>query len=186
EELATMSRAPQVTAVLLVCLAGVWIFAATTQPSPVSNHWASAYGQMAAARSGACSVLLPDGRVLIAGGEQSTGPIASSEFFGPDGRFTAAPSMMDARSAHACALLPDGRALALGGRTAGGITNAVEIYDPSTNTWTAGPAMLQPRSGATVSTLNDGRILVAGGDTGSGATATIELYDPVTAQFTPA
>jgi hypothetical protein len=177
---------PKLISVLgTTAVVGFWIFAASSPTNPISNRWASAYGQMTAARSGACSVLLNDGRVLIAGGERATGALASSEFFGTDGRFTPGPAMMDARSGHGCALLSDGRVLAAGGRTASGITTATEIFDPSSNAWVAGPPLTSARAGASVSSLADGRILLAGGDTGAGASSSLETYDQKTGKFTP-
>jgi Kelch motif len=108
-----------------------------------SGTW-SATASMASARSGASSVLLQDGRVLITGGTDASGPLASAELY--SGSFSPADSMLLARSNHASVTLNDGRVLVLGGSTAFGPTNETEIYNPSTNTWTVGNAMAASRS----------------------------------------
>src|SRR6059058_2488309 len=73
-----------------------------------TGTWAPA-GNMTAVRSGAATVLLQDGRLLITGGDSASGPVASAEFFDPSGNFFPAPPMSYARSKHTAVLLPDGR-----------------------------------------------------------------------------
>src|SRR6266851_3556258 len=149
-------------ALLFVCIAGFFMQGARSVPTP--NGWAQVLSQMTAGRSNACSVLLPNGNLLITGGIGQDGTLSSAEFFSHDGRFHPAPHMMNARSGHACALLPDGMVLVAGGRASGGgVTSAVELYDPQSMTWKPGPSLLEARAGATVSVLNDNRILIAGG-----------------------
>jgi len=147
-------------------------------PNLIADTWVSTVGSMAAARSSACAVALPDGRVLIAGGENAGGALASAEILDVDGRFQPAASMMTAHASPACALLTDGTIMLAGGRTGGGFSNAMEIYDPAANKWNPGSPMLQARAGAALAVLNDGRILLAGGETAAGATESLEIYDP--------
>ena len=68
---------------------------------------------MAQPRTGASAPLLPDGRVLIAGGDGANGPAASAELFNGDGSFSPAAPMRVARSKHVSIALQDRRA---GGR----------------------------------------------------------------------
>src|ERR1041385_61549 len=96
-------------ALLLACISGFFVKGA--RPVPTVNSWVQVLSQMTAGRSNACTVLLSDGNLLITGGIGEDGTLSSAEFFSPDGRFHAAPSMMDARSGHACALLQDGRVM---------------------------------------------------------------------------
>jgi len=147
-------------------------------PNLIADTWVSTVGSMAAARSSACAVALPDGRVLIAGGENGGGALASAEILDLDGRFQPAASMTTAHASPACALLADGTIMLAGGRTGGGFSNAVEIYDTAANKWNPGSPMLQARAGAALAVLNDGRILLAGGETAAGATDSLEIYDP--------
>ncbi|HXG34920.1 MAG TPA: kelch repeat-containing protein [Bryobacteraceae bacterium] len=153
-------------------------------PQPATGVWAPA-GNMSVARTGACAVLLKDGRVLVTGGSDSSGNLlATAEFLSPaTGAFSAAPPMFQARTRHACALLPDGRVLVAGGAISGGAINATEIFDPVSNSWAFGPAMAESRAGHTATVLKDGRVLLAGGERSSQALNTVEVYDPATNSF---
>jgi N-acetylneuraminic acid mutarotase len=137
---------------------------------------------MAAARSGHTATVLPDGRVLVAGGNT----LASAELYDPDsGQWNATGSMAAARSGHTANLLPDGRVLVAGGNALA----RAELYDPSTGFWTATGNMVVPRSGHTATLLSDGTVLVAGGYFGSIASSysglpSAELYDPSTGSWT--
>jgi N-acetylneuraminic acid mutarotase len=61
-----------------------------------------------------------------------------------------------------------------------GSTNAVEVYDPSTNAWSSGPAMPTARNNPTAGVI-DGKIYVAGGGLpyGDNVTNVLEVFDPV-------
>ena len=65
------------------------------------------------------ATVLPDGKVLIAGGEADQ-PLSTIEIFDPSSKaFTAAPSMTVPRSKHAAVDLADGKILLAGGENAG-------------------------------------------------------------------
>jgi len=66
---------------------------------------------MSAARSGACTVALNDGRLLISGGADANGPTATADLFSTTGSWSAAASMNSPRSHQSCAVLQDGRVL---------------------------------------------------------------------------
>src|SRR6476646_7081553 len=67
---------------------------------------------MSAARQGAASAVLADGRILVTGGKDSNGPLASAEFLsGASGGTMATP-----RYGHIAVALTDGRVLVAGGR----------------------------------------------------------------------
>ena len=150
-----------------------------------SGSW-SQTGNLSSARVGASAALLPDGRILVTGGDPGTGPLATADFFGTDGTISAAPAMVNARSSHVSVALQDGRVLVAGGLTAGGsATNAAEIYDPVQNSWTSiGAGMIEARSGATAAVLQDGRVAIAGGQNGTIISSTIEIFDPAHGTFT--
>ena len=125
-----MSKRTLHLALLLVCITAFFMQGA--RPVPTVNSWAQVLSPMATGRSNACTVILPDGNLLITGGIGADGTLSSAEFFSPDGRFHAAPPMLEARSSHACAMLADGTVLVAGGRTSGGaVTNAVEHSIPN-------------------------------------------------------
>src|SRR5579884_917664 len=79
-------------------------------------------GSMAIARRGHTATLLPDGRVLVAGGGQLYAlgtldrPLASAELYDPvRGTWTVTGSLNQAREGHTATLLLDGLVLAAGG-----------------------------------------------------------------------
>jgi hypothetical protein len=85
---------------------------------------------MAVPRAGHTATLLPDGRVLVAGGYF----IASAELWDPEiGAFTPAGPMVDARGAHTATLLEEGRVLVAGGYQDTGdaaVVASTEVWDP--------------------------------------------------------
>ena len=155
----------------------------------------TATGNMATARYGHTATLLPNGKVLIAGGVRSFDPsqsfvLASAEVYEPStGTFTATGYMTTPRRRHTATLLPNGKVLIVGGETCDSSSRcflaSAELYDPSTGIFTATGNMTTARWGNTATLLNNGKVLIAGGTSpAAGATATAELYDFSTERFT--
>jgi WD40 repeat protein len=151
----------------------------------------SATGSMTIAREHHTATLLPDGRVLIVGGDRdmrSLNYLASAEIYDPaTGKFSATGSMSTPRSLHTATLLPDGRVLIAGGENAksGGLASA-ELYDPTTGKFSATGSMVTGRSVHVASLLKNGLVLIAAGnDDGnpSNPLRSAELYDPATGTF---
>ncbi|HWI06788.1 MAG TPA: SBBP repeat-containing protein, partial [Solirubrobacteraceae bacterium] len=107
-------------------------------------------GEMQQARFAATYTLLPDGKVLAAGGRASQGgaALASAELYDPLTRtWSPTGSMSEDRFTHTATLLPSGKVLVAGGFNAGFTTNAqpnsrtAELYDPATGTWSSAGTM---------------------------------------------
>lgn len=115
-------------AVLAVCtvFAG-FVLTQSALQAPAAGGWA-ATGSMAQPRAGASAALLADGRFLVTGGADGSGPVATAEVYSVAGSFLATAPMSVARQNHISVTLNDGRVLVAGGTTVGGgITNSTEI-----------------------------------------------------------
>jgi hypothetical protein len=163
-------------------------------------------GTMGIARAVHTATLLPNGKVLIAGGGTEEivdggfpffGPgIAESEVYDPaTNSFAPAGAMGSPRYAHTATLLPNGKVLITGGfstsDSSAGAPQALlmaELYDPATGTFNPTGNMGTPRGGHTATLMPDGKVLISGGLMSIDATATApsaELYDPATGAFAP-
>ncbi|HJT65462.1 MAG TPA: kelch repeat-containing protein, partial [Pyrinomonadaceae bacterium] len=138
---------------------------------------------MATERRGHTATRLADGRVLIAGGENSGGPLNQTEIYDPSAAtFSPAGNMNDARVDHSATLLPDGRVLIIGGRNSLGALTSTEIFDPATGAFTSGPAMSVARAGHSATLFANGSVLVVGGD----ASGTAEVLNAALSGFSAA
>lgn len=102
---------------------------------PVTDGWTPA-GEMIHARSRHTLTLLPDGRVLAAGGEDGWSKDfllhSTTEIFDPRTNcWSPGPDLSELRGSHSATLLPDGRVLLVGG--IGMILEIEEIYPLATS-----------------------------------------------------
>src|SRR5438105_2118130 len=91
-------------------------------------------GSLATARTNTTATLLPNGKVLVAGGTNCNLNLASAEPYDPaSGTWTATGSLGTARFAPTATLLPNGKVLVAGGDGGDDLASA-ELYDPASGT----------------------------------------------------
>jgi hypothetical protein len=146
----------------------------------VSPGWDTT-DSMSVGRYNHTATLLPDGRVLVAGGLCASVYFDSAEIYDPStGMWSNALPMANRRYGHTSTLLNDGKVLVAGGY--GGVLgyinyqDSAELYDPTSGTWSDTGIMNERRDEHTATLLNNGKVLVAGGR----SLQTAELYDPST------
>ncbi|MEM5403144.1 kelch repeat-containing protein [Paraburkholderia unamae] len=153
---------------------------------PVTGEWMPA-DSMNQARFQHTATLLPNGQVLVAGGQRKQ-VTASTELYNPaSNTWTATGSLTQGRQSHSATLLSDGRVLVAGGfkTGAGSEQSTAELYDPSRGSWSATGSMNDARDAHTATLLPNGLVLVAGGEGKAGALASAELYNPTTGSWSP-
>ena len=91
---------------------------------PASGSW-SATGSLNTARYDHTATLLPNGKVLVAGGLITAAILASAELYDPaSGTWSATGSLNTARDDHTATLLPNGKVLVAGGSVTAAISRA--------------------------------------------------------------
>lgn len=124
-------------------------------------------GDMFIPRDRPTANLLPDGRVLIAGGQDGTHGPTVAEVFDPRTEQFAKLSqpLHQARMAHGSADLPDGRVLLAGGWSPPiqATTASTELFDPVTSNFTLGPQLPESCHDLALIVFPDGLALAAGG-----------------------
>jgi hypothetical protein len=178
-----MFRALRLTFPLLLLGFGL----AVTQPCRAGFVGFEETGNLNHARAYHTATLLPNGKVLVAGGNGLT-----AELYDPASRtWTETGSMSTPRGEHTATLLKNGTVLVVGGIVGFSSQASAELYDPATGTWTTTGSLNHARRDHTATLLPDGKVLVAGGFhdlvgtiTGGSAIPSAELYDPATGMWT--
>lgn len=131
-------------------------------------------------RNGHTSTLLPNSKILIAGGSTTGAYINGAELFDPaTGQWQATGNMREARLFHTATLLHTGKVL-----VTGGVSASAELYDPATGQWTLTNPMSAVRGRHSATLLPNGKVLVAGGHTeGTTLRSDAEIYDPSTGHW---
>jgi hypothetical protein len=180
--------------VLLSLVAGV----ATAEAAPPGS---SGYFTLLANAPGYLDALavaapLPDGRVLIAGGDSDGDTVVRyAQLYDPTtesfSTLTANPGteLTVPRLGAVAAPLPDGDVLIAGGSDGSNYLQSAELFNPVTDTFqgltASGDTQLQvPRQDAVAAPLPDGDVLITGGGDNSGCQASAELFHPSSETFT--
>jgi hypothetical protein len=160
-----------------------------TSPARTADVQFVPTGSMSVVRNRPIAAPLPDGRVLVAGGEDMN-PWSSAEIYDPaTGSFSALGigSLSKPREEAAAAALPDGDILIAGGASPpnGGNLADAELFDPVTGTFSAAGLghMAAPRVGPAAASLPGGEVLIVGGFDGRDPVSSAEVFDPATLRF---
>src|SRR2546423_821755 len=179
-----------VSAGLLACAALLPERAGLSIAQATAPSW-SYTGFLNTPRNGHTATLLPNGKVLVAGGNGDGTFLNSAELYDPaTGTWSYTGSLNTARRYHTATLLPNGKVLVTGGLGTNGAhsyltLNTAELYDPATGTWSVTGNLNRSRQFQTATLLPNSKVLVAGGFDTKGINSyltlnTAELYDPAT------
>lgn len=130
----------------------------------VRGGWTAA-ARLPSARTGQTATLLPDGRVLMAGGygctrAGSTAACSTSSIFTPDANsWSSAGELKYGAVGHTATLLRDGDVLIAGGT----LGRYAERYDTNTGQWHSAGDMVSSACHETATRLLNGSVLLAGG-----------------------
>lgn len=150
-------------------------------------------GSMTHARAHHTATLLPNGKVLIAAGDDGGTEVPEAELYDPvGGTFSTTGSMARGMTDTTATLLTNGKVLCTGGQSAyvPNYVSTAELYDPDTGIFTATGSMGIKRFSHTATLLANGKVLIVGGSTVSpsnivSVVASAELYDPNSGTFSP-
>ena len=116
-----------------VLLAGLTFSMAPTPGALAAPDIWTATGSLNTARVAHTATLLPNSKVLVAGGfNGSSGYLTSAEVYDPaTGAWIATGPLNTARVAHTATLLPNGKVLVAGGFNGSSYLTSAEVYGPA-------------------------------------------------------
>jgi hypothetical protein len=193
----TVLVAGGMTTVHVNSVLGYQVVASAEIYDPVAGTWTPT-GSMTYTRQNHTATLLPNGTVLVAGGQSEgqsgsgvqpeTGFLVSAEIYDPvAGTWTLTGNMANYRMQHTATLLPNGTVLVASGQTNyTDLTTSAEIYDPGTGVWTVTGRMITARVLDPATLLPNGTVLVAGGCNCAAPISNAETYNSAAGTWTAA
>ncbi|WP_375771107.1 FG-GAP-like repeat-containing protein [Archangium gephyra] len=146
----------------------------------VKGSWTPT-GSLALPRLLHTAALLQDGRVLVAGGFNTT----SELYDAATGTWTRTGDTLGSHIYHTMTRLQDGRVLIAGGGKCPVTFATAELYYPSLGKWRPTGSLVVYRTHHAATLLPNGKVLVTGGEDSNGAVlSSVELYDPATGTWT--
>ena len=170
---------------------------------PATGAW-TVTANMSKFRAGSNSFVMPDGRVLVAGGTEGNGShelhdVAdllgtsqkTTEIYNPaTDSWSSGPNMTEFKAGAMSVVLADGRWL-----VSGGVTHTIffgleipdfsdnqQIYNPATNSWSNTTSLKDKRALGGMSLMANGQVFIAGGGGGDifniGPIKDTEVYNP--------
>ncbi len=138
-------------------------------------------GNLRTARAVHSATLLPDGRVLLAGGAAglTVNSTSNAEIYSPsNGSFANTGSLLEAKAAHTAVVLASSEVLVSGGfsgnLSAPTATSSCQLFSGAS--WTVSGALNTARGAHTATRLPNGTVLVLGGADDVGALFSGEIY----------
>ena len=162
-----MKVSPILVVRLVSALTAILFYSVLLQTTKAAS-WVT-NGPLHTARYNHSVTVLPNGKVLLAGGLQltngSNAALSSVEIFDPaTGTLKISTNSMGVlRCDHTATLLPNGKVLVAGGSDGTNSFASSELYDPATETWKQTDALHTSRFFQTTTLLLNGKVLCVGG-----------------------
>lgn len=161
---------------------GISTLASSSATLSVLGGVISAGPSMGTSRAYHTATLLPNGKVLVAGGREEIFFLDSAELYDPaTNTFGGVNGTLTTKKTEAqAAVLANGMVLLAGGH---GVTlnqGSADLYDPVTNRLSTTGSLNAGRGAFALVALANGKALALGGGSPSASTDTAELYDPAT------
>jgi RHS repeat-associated protein len=176
------TRVKSIAVLVLMILYGPGVAASPSRAAKKGHRHQGSSTEGSPTIPGQSQTLLPDGKVLLVGGEGPEGPLTTVDIKDAQSGKSVPVSgkLRHPRAWHTATLLPNGLVLIFGGT---GIGNAIvkegELFDLATQKLQElGPMGLTPRAYHTATVLTDGSVLFAGGSNNRGETlGSLEVWN---------